>query len=85
MQLSQNIEMGLKAKDTITGFKGIITGFTTYITGCSQYLLTPKVKKDGSPIDGHWFDEDRIELTKGKQLVLKTNDTNGCDIPAPIR
>lgn len=56
------IELGLEGKDKVTNFSGIITARAQYLTGCDQYLLTPKVDKDGNAKDGKWVDEGRIEI-----------------------
>ena len=53
---------GKKAVDVVTGFSGVITAKTIYMYGCSQYLLTPRVDKDGKRQDGEWFDEGRLEI-----------------------
>lgn len=50
------IELGLKARDKITGFEGVITGRAQYLTGCDQYVLVPPVK-DGQVQKSEWFDE----------------------------
>ena len=38
-----DFKLGIKAKDSITGFQGVITGKVSYLTGCDQYLLAPEV------------------------------------------
>jgi hypothetical protein len=55
---------GKKGKDKVTGFEGMITAKCNYMYGCSQYLLTPKIDKDGKKLDGEWFDEGRVEILK---------------------
>lgn len=55
------IELGLKAKDKITGFEGVITGRAQYLTGCDQYVLVPGIK-DGQLQKSEWFDEGRLEV-----------------------
>ena len=56
------IELGQEAKDKVTGFEGTLTGMARYITGCDQYCITPQAK-EGKILDGHYFDEGRIEIT----------------------
>lgn len=55
-------ELGMKARDKVTGFEGIITGRIEYLFGCNQYGLTPKIRDDGKPEDTHFFDEGRVEI-----------------------
>lgn len=57
------IEIGKKAKDGLTGFEGIVTGITTYQYGCVRVFLEPEnLDKDGKPMEGVWFDEQRVSL-----------------------
>jgi len=56
------INLGVEAKDKVTGFQGIVTSRHTYITGCDQYTLSPPKKEDGSLCDNYQFDEGRIEI-----------------------
>lgn len=79
------IKLGVQAKDKITGFRGTVVGRTEYITGCHQVLLSPPVKADGSHVEGHWYDEQRIEVIDSTPIVLDNGRTPGCDIPAPVR
>jgi hypothetical protein len=55
------IELGLKAKDKITGFEGIITGRSQYLYGCDQYCIVPPAKESKME-DAQWFDEGRIQV-----------------------
>lgn len=57
-------EMGLEAKDKITGFEGIIVCRCQHLFGCSTYGIAPRVfdKEKGKRGDTEWFDEGRIEI-----------------------
>lgn len=72
------IELGLKAKDKITGFQGIIIGRAEYLTGCTQYGVCPKAKEGEKTLGTEWFDEGRIEIT-GDGVTVKdvAADQNG--------
>ena len=78
------LEMGVTAKDKVTGFVGVITAHTQYISGCSQILLVPTVK-DNKKQDAEWFDEQRCERVGSNQVVLFNDETPGCDVEAPKR
>lgn len=60
--MSFKYEMGLTARDVVTGYEGVITSRCDYITGCKQYVLNAKGLHEGKPISGQWFDEDRLEV-----------------------
>lgn len=69
-------EMGHKAKDMVTGFKGIITARAQYITGCDQYFLQPEMKKDHLA-DGKWYDENRLGVGLCPVITLNTETIVG--------
>lgn len=64
-------ELGVKAKDKLTGFVGTIAGRVEYLTGCTQYCLTPPAK-EGELKDSHWFDEARLALLPEPVVEPKT-------------
>jgi hypothetical protein len=79
------LQFGVEAYDVITGFTGAIIAYVQYMTGCNQYLLAPRVDKEGKQIESHWFDEARIKVKdKGATVTLDSEpDKNGPDKPAP--
>lgn len=81
-------EVGVQAKDKLTGYKGLITGRCDYITGCNQYLLQPKGKNNAEYPKSTWFDENRIEVLKSKKIKLETGTSikdNGACESAPTK
>lgn len=71
------IELGVEAKDKITGFSGIITGFTRFLTGCDQYCLVSPAK-DGKTGEAAWFDQGRVEVIgKGVTAAEVAGTKNG--------
>ncbi len=76
-------ENGQQAKDRITGFKGTITSRCDYMTGCVQYLLSPKIGKDGAAVDSVWFDEDRLDVKVAGAVKLKVAASGGTQRDAP--
>ena len=77
--------LGFRWKDIITGLVGTATGYVNYLSGCNQVLLTPAIGADGKPIEGAWFDEQRLEAVEGERIVLDNGDAPGFDAPAPVR
>lgn len=77
-------QLGAKARDTITGFKGTIVGHCVYISGCNQVLISAE-SKDGKISESGWYDEQRVEILRGARIVLDNSRTPGPDMPAPIR
>lgn len=58
------IEFGTKVEDKSTGFMGVVTGVCDYDTGCRQYLVTPRVDKDGQMQEAHWIDASRLGVAE---------------------
>lgn len=56
------INLGDKAKDTITGLTGTVVSRHEYLNGCVRLALQPAELKDGKPVDSSVFDIQQIEL-----------------------
>ena len=77
MSKKVKLQLGVKARDVVTGFEGIVTGQIRYLTGCDQFCLKPKAKKGDKMSDGTWFDENRIEvIDHGILKSKKAKDLN---------
>lgn len=53
-------ELGILAKDKVTGFMGTITGRAEYLYGNNTYGIT-RPSNDGEKIIEEWITEDRVE------------------------
>ena len=62
--------LGMKAKDKVTGFKGVITTMSFDLYGCIQAAVTPSVDSNGKIPEGRWFDVTRLKI-KGKTPVMQ--------------
>jgi hypothetical protein len=56
------IELGSKARDTVTGFTGIVVASHKYLHGCMRYSLQPPIGKDGKLPDQQTFDEPQLRV-----------------------
>lgn len=54
-----HVELGDKARDTVSGFEGIVVGQTEWLNGCVRYCLQPPVK-DGEFKEQVWVDEEQV-------------------------
>jgi hypothetical protein len=80
------VQLGARYVDKITRFSGVATGRAEYISGCTQVLLAPGVDKDGNWKDSNWFDEQRLQVVPGSDVItLDNGDTPGFDKAAPKR
>lgn len=75
--ISMEIKLGMKAKDKVTGFKGIIISRTVFLNGCVRYTLQPEVsKKDGTIPSEAWFDEQQIDIID-EGVAMEPRKTGG--------
>jgi hypothetical protein len=57
------VTLGVKARDTVTGFTGIVTSRIEWLTKCTQYCISPEATENGGKLpEGNYFDETRIEV-----------------------
>lgn len=54
------LKLGTKVTDRISGFTGTATARTEYLYGCVRVLVEPVGLHDGKPVEGQWFDEQRL-------------------------
>ena len=57
-----NALLGLRVKDKVTGFKGVCTSVSYDLYGCVQVIINPGCDDAGKPMDGGWYDVNRIEI-----------------------
>lgn len=81
----QNIQLGARYRDRITGLEGVATGQATYISGCNQVLIAPGFGPDGALRSSEWLDQQRLEQAEGEVIVLDNGATPGHDRQAPKR
>jgi len=67
-----NIELGMRVKDKITGFKGVAVYKADYIHGCSRFGVQPQELKDCKPIEDQIFDEPQIDILDDGKLVIES-------------
>lgn len=76
--MSENqFELGDELKCTITKFRGTATARTEFINGCVQYFLEPATEDYTKKPDGHWIDQQQLELVKAKAAVAPTSLAGG--------
>lgn len=56
------IKFGSEVREIYTGFSGVASGRTEYLYGCTRILIEPRGLHEGKPIEGVWFDEQRVEV-----------------------
>lgn len=72
------VQLGDKAKDTVTGFEGICIARTEWLNGCWRITLqSEKLTKDGAPQDGVTFDEPQLVVTKARKVATGPRTTGG--------
>lgn len=65
------VKLGVKVKDSITGFMGVAVSRTEYLYGCVRV----GVEGEAKPGEIYYFDEQR--------LTVETNAISGGNMPTP--
>lgn len=73
--------LGKKAKDLVTGFKGVITCVSFDLYGCVQAVLTNESNKEGK-WESAWFDVKRLRITDEKR-VMEVPNFRPAEVPGP--
>lgn len=71
------INLGDKAKDTVSGFVGIVVAKTEWLNGCYRITLQPTVAKDGKLPDACTFDMEQLIVIKNKASKIPQKETGG--------
>jgi hypothetical protein len=58
----QNVSLGAKYKDLVTGFEGVAVGHLRYLNGCEQVCIKAGVGTDGKMPEPEWIDVGQVEL-----------------------
>jgi hypothetical protein len=78
-----NLKLGDRAKDKISGFKGIVNGVTEWLHGSDRIILQPEGLFEGLPLENRCFDREQVTLVKAniikdaiqiKQLDIERGD-----------
>ncbi len=69
------IELGSKAKDTISGYTGIATARYEYMNGCVRYELSG-TDKEGRPLS-YVFDVQQIEVLEAPKVKKPRHRATG--------
>ena len=77
MKYEFKFKLGQKVRDKITFFEGIVTGMSCWVTGCNTVGIKPQQLHEGKTIDSHWFDEVRLELVDGSNILEEPERRKG--------
>jgi len=78
------INLGDKAKDSISGFSGIVTGVYKYLNGCVRMQIeADHLNKDGNVIGSQIFDVEQVVLVKAAQKKVMSPSGGPRPDPSP--
>ena len=61
---NQNIGLGDRVKDQVTGLTGVVVCITEWLHGCIRMGVQPEEHKDGKPAEAVYFDQTQLTLVK---------------------
>ena len=80
---TNEIKLGNKVRDRVTGFTGIAISRVEYLNGCVQFCIKPPVdSKTGKNNDGEYVDSQQVEFVSNG-LVVKADKTGGPSADCP--
>jgi hypothetical protein len=80
------IKLGMKARDTISGFEGIVIARTEWLYGCIRFTLSPQKLHEGKMIQSETFDEGQlVEIVPEVAATPVESKRTGGDRPSPTR
>lgn len=75
--------LGNTYSDRITSFTGVATAKIQYLTGCEQTCLQPRELRDGKPMEGVWFDDQKLTATSALPIKIDEVEFSGADFAPP--
>lgn len=67
------IELGDRVEDKITGLRGIVIAITKWMYGCTRVVIQPEEAKDGKPAESFNIDMPQAKLIK-KNVVQQREE-----------
>ena len=82
-QIMEEIELGMRIKDKVTGFKGIAVSKCIYLNGCIQFAVKPPVDEKGDIKKDVWIDEAQLEIIDRGILPEPKAKPKSKSVPTP--
>lgn len=73
----ENVKLGQRVRDTISGIEGIVIARTEWLYGCSRVTVQPEGAKDGKPYDYFVVDEPQLEPVDGRDMMKEATPQSG--------
>jgi hypothetical protein len=70
-------KLGLKYRDTVSGFEGTLTANYIFLAGCIRCQLTGRIQDGKDKIPELVFDEEQIELVNEAEEALPSGRRSG--------
>lgn len=72
MATRDEVQLGDRIKDSISGFVGIMVAKCDWLNGCCRVTVQPETLKDGAVMDNSTFDVEQVELVNARNAVSRT-------------
>ena len=83
--MTDEIKLGDKVRDKITGFTGIAVNRTEFLNGCIQIGVQGKIDKEGKMGDAMGIDIQSLELVNKPKIKQEKRRTGGRNHVIPIK
>lgn len=81
----EEIKLGDKVKDKVTGYTGMVVIISKFLNGCTQCEVQAKCGKDNKIPETIGIDIQNLELIKSKKVKKKKDDGPGGRNSKPIK
>ena len=79
----EDLALGDKAIDRISGFQGVVVAITEWLNGCRRITIQPEALHEGKPVDSSTFDAEQVARVEAGP-TLTASKTGGPSIQ-PVR
>jgi len=66
----EEMKLGDRMKDRISGFEGIAVAYSCWLNGCERFCLQPPTDKNGKLLEAEWVDVSQLRVVKREAFKI---------------
>ena len=71
------IHLGDRVRESVTGFCGTVTGIADYLTGCSRACVQLGTDEKGAWQEARWFDVEQLAILEAHPVIYTVATARG--------
>ena len=80
-----DIELGMKVKDPLTGYKGVVIAVAEFLGGPVRMCVQSAAMHEGQPVEADWFYSPRLQLISTKKVKPINHSGKDEELGGPAR